>query len=261
MSRSSCTAPKLAPNQPNGSSALASAMVAMDSQLQIVLEASWPVTYAWAGFTLEVRLARSGTHRCLDGQWALHNPCTIVPAEPSPNSTKHLQLAPSTPSFLRAQIVTGTCPGPLTHIEKRGLRLDWSSLTAYRRKAGPNASAWPRGTRECPLWRQLEWPPRQLIGLEGLFVRHAFHLLQKRHAFKGLLEIALTAASATRDNKPSHVNPQLHENREYRLDVTEVGGDQCIEDVLLRGRLAFIDTTWSAFPPSAHPLCAQHELP
>ncbi|MDP7435631.1 MAG: hypothetical protein QF427_05330, partial [Flavobacteriales bacterium] len=51
QTESSCTAPKLAPNQPNGSSALASAMVAMDSQLESVLNAV-NASGVWSGQTL-----------------------------------------------------------------------------------------------------------------------------------------------------------------------------------------------------------------
>ena len=107
QSQSSCAAPKLAPNQPNGSSALASAMVAMDSQLQVVLEAVMAdPNHAWEGYTLASHdlLALEPTDvSMINGHFTTHAP---LYSRPSPNSTKPLRQTTSTLSFPRAQIVT-----------------------------------------------------------------------------------------------------------------------------------------------------------
>ena len=126
QTESSCTAPKLAPNQPNGSSALASAMVAMDSQLQIVLEAVMAdPNHAWAGFTLESHdlLALEPTDASMvNGHFTTHAPLYL-------QAIAQFNKAPSAGHFnavvsAGADCHHGTCPGPLTRIEKRRPQLD-----------------------------------------------------------------------------------------------------------------------------------------
>ena len=126
QTESSCTAPKLAPNQPNGSSALASAMVAMDSQLQIVLEAVLAdPNHAWAGFTLESHdlLALEPTDASMvNGHFTTHAPLYL-------QAIAQFNKAPSAGHFNAvvsacADCHHGTCPGPLTRIEKRRPQLD-----------------------------------------------------------------------------------------------------------------------------------------
>ena len=126
QTESSCTAPKLAPNQPNGSSALASAMVAMDSQLQIVLEAVMAdPNHVWEGFTLESHdlLALDPTDASMvNGHFTTHAPLYL-------QAIAQFNKAPSAGHF-NAVVSTcadchhGTCPGPLTRIEKRRPQLD-----------------------------------------------------------------------------------------------------------------------------------------
>ena len=126
QTESSCTAPKLAPNQPNGSSAMASAMVAMDSQLQIVLEAVMAdPNHAWAGFTLESHdlLALEPTDASMvNGHFTTHAPLYL-------QAIAQFNKAPSAGHFNAvvsacADCHHGTCPGPLTRIEKRRPQLD-----------------------------------------------------------------------------------------------------------------------------------------
>ena len=126
QTESSCTAPKLAPNQPNGSSALASAMVAMDSQLQIVLEAVMAdPNHAWEGFTLESHdlLALDPTDASMvNGHFTTHAPLYL-------QAIAQFNEAPSADHFNAvvsacADCHHGTCPGPLTRIEKRRAQLD-----------------------------------------------------------------------------------------------------------------------------------------
>ena len=126
QTESSCTAPKLAPNQPNGSSALASAMVAMDSQLQIVLEAVMAdPNHVWEGFTLESHdlLALEPTDASMvNGHFTTHAPLYL-------QAIAQFNEAPSADHFngvvsVCADCHHGTCPGPLTRIEKRRAQLD-----------------------------------------------------------------------------------------------------------------------------------------
>ena len=126
QTESSCTAPKLAPNQPNGSSALASAMVAMDSQLQIVLEAVMAdPNHVWEGFTLESHdlLALEPTDASMvNGHFTTHAPLYL-------QAIAQFNEAPSADHFNAvvsacADCHHGTCPGPLTRIEKRRAQLD-----------------------------------------------------------------------------------------------------------------------------------------
>ena len=126
QTESSCTAPKLAPNQPNGSSALASAMVAMDSQLQIVLEAVMAdPNHVWEGFTLESHdlLALEPTDASMvNGHFTTHAPLYL-------QAIAQFNEAPSADHFNAvvsacADCHHGTCPGPLTRIEKRRALLD-----------------------------------------------------------------------------------------------------------------------------------------
>ena len=126
QTESSCTAPKLAPNQPNGSSALASAMVAMASQLQIVLEAVMAdPNHVWEGFTLESHdlLALEPTDASMvNGHFTTHAPLYL-------QAIAQFNKAPSAGHFNAvvsacADCHHGTCPGPLTRIEKRRPQLD-----------------------------------------------------------------------------------------------------------------------------------------
>ena len=126
QTESSCTAPKLAPNQPNGSSALASAMVAMDSQLQIVLEAVMAdPNHVWEGFTLESHdlLSLDPTDASMvNGHFTTHAPLYL-------QAIAQFNKAPSAGHFNAvvsacADCHHGTCPGPLTRIEKRRAQLD-----------------------------------------------------------------------------------------------------------------------------------------
>ena len=126
QTESPCTTPKLAPNQPNGSSALASAMVAMDSQLQIVLEAVMAdPNHVWEGFTLESHdlLALDPTDASMvNGHFTTHAPLYL-------QAIAQFNEAPSADHFngvvsVCADCHHGTCPGPLTRIEKRRALLD-----------------------------------------------------------------------------------------------------------------------------------------
>ena len=123
---STCAAPKLAPNQPNGSSALASAMVAMDSQLQVVLEAVMAdPNHAWEGHTLASHdlLALEPTDASMiNGHFTTHAPLYL-------QAIAQFNEAPSADHF--NAVVTacadchhGTCPGPLGRIEKRRPQVD-----------------------------------------------------------------------------------------------------------------------------------------
>ncbi|MAI32726.1 MAG: hypothetical protein CMM07_13765 [Rhodopirellula sp.] len=126
QSQSSCAAPKLAPNQPNGSSALASAMVAMDSQLQVVLEAVMAdPNHAWEGYTLASHdlLALEPTDASMiNGHFTTHAPLYL-------QAITQFNEAPSADHFNAvvsacADCHHGTCPGPLTRIEKRRPQVD-----------------------------------------------------------------------------------------------------------------------------------------
>ena len=126
QTESSCAPPKLAPNQPNGSSALASAMVAMDSQLESVLNAVMAdPNHAWAGFTLESHdlLALEPTDASMvNGHFTTHAPLYL-------QAIAQFNKAPSAGHFNAvvsacADCHHGTCPGPLTRIEKRRPQLD-----------------------------------------------------------------------------------------------------------------------------------------
>lgn len=118
---SSCAAPKLAPNQPNGSSALASAMLAMDSQLQVVLEAVMAdPNHEWSGHRLAshdlVELEPTDASM-INGHFMTHAPLYLQAIE-------QFNSAPSADHFNAvvsacADCHHGTCPGPLTRIEKR----------------------------------------------------------------------------------------------------------------------------------------------
>ena len=126
QSQSSCAAPKLAPNQPNGYSALASAMVAMDSQLQVVLEAVMAdPNHAWEGYTLASHdlLALEPTDASMiNGHFTTHAPLYL-------QAIAQYNEAPSADHFNAvvsacADCHHGTCPGPLTRIEKRRPQVD-----------------------------------------------------------------------------------------------------------------------------------------
>ena len=126
QTESSCTAPTHAPNQPNGASALATAMVAMDSQLQIVLEAVMAdPNHVWEGFTLESHdlLALEPTDASMvNGHFTTHAPLYL-------QAIAQFNKAPSAGHFNAvvsacADCHHGTCPGPLTRIEKRRPQLD-----------------------------------------------------------------------------------------------------------------------------------------
>jgi hypothetical protein len=118
---SSCTAPRLAPNQPNGSSPLAAAMVAMDGQLQQTMQAvmSDP-SHSWKGQTLisHALLGLEPTDESMvNDHFESHAPLYQLAIE-------QFNAQPSASHF--NAVVTacenchlGTCPGPLERIAKR----------------------------------------------------------------------------------------------------------------------------------------------
>ena len=116
-----CTAPKLAPNQPNGSSPLASAMVAMDAQLQATIESVMAdPEHRWDGRSL-----------------ATHDLLGLEPTDTTMINAHFEAYAPlyalaieqfnASPSAIHYNAVVqactdchlGTCPGPLERIAKR----------------------------------------------------------------------------------------------------------------------------------------------
>ena len=115
------TKPKLAPNQPNGSSALASAMVAMDGQLQMVLEGVMAdPEKEWGKYTLPSHnlFALEPTDgSMINGHYMTHAPLYL-------QAIQQFNQTPSKEHFNAvvsacADCHHGTCPGPLTRIEKR----------------------------------------------------------------------------------------------------------------------------------------------
>ena len=121
-----CAAPKLAPNQPNGSSALASAMVAMDSQLQVVLEAVMTdPNLAWEGYTLashDLLSLEPTDASMMNGHYRSHVPLYL-------KAIDQFNESPSA-DHINAVITActdchkGTYPGPLGRIEKRRPQVD-----------------------------------------------------------------------------------------------------------------------------------------
>ena len=121
-----CEGPKLAPNQPNGSSALASVMVAMDSQLEVMhASAMTNPNHNWIGQRL--------TNHDLLG----HDPtdASMINAHyegHAPSYTKAIEQFNASPSAEHfnaivtacSQCHQGTCPGPLSRIEKRRVPLN-----------------------------------------------------------------------------------------------------------------------------------------
>lgn len=116
-----CSAPTLAPNQPNGSSALASTMVAMDAQLQATLEAVMAdPEHRWEGRTLrdhDVLDLEPTDASMINAHFEAHAPLYRLAIE-------QFNKTPSASTFNAVvQACTdchlGTCPGPLERIAKR----------------------------------------------------------------------------------------------------------------------------------------------
>ena len=123
---STCTGPKLAPNQPNGSSALASVMVAMDSQLEVIQRSAMTnPDHDWNGQQLIVHdlLGHDPTDASMiNAHFGEHAPLYIKAIE-------QFNASPSAEHFNAivtacSQCHQGTCPGPLERIEKRRVSLD-----------------------------------------------------------------------------------------------------------------------------------------
>jgi hypothetical protein len=123
---STCKGPKLAPNQPNGSSALASVMVAMDSQLEVIQRSVMTnPDHDWSGQQLIVHdlLGHDPTDASMiNAHFGEHAPLYIKAIE-------QFNAAPSAEHFNAivkacSQCHQGTCPGPLERIEKRRVSLD-----------------------------------------------------------------------------------------------------------------------------------------
>ena len=119
QTESSCAPPKLAPNQPNGSSALASAMVAMDSQLESVLNAV-NASGDWNGQTLvshEILTLEPTDASMLNEHYLEHAPLYTLAIQQFNDvpSAKHFNAVVNA----CASCHQGTCPGPLSRIEKR----------------------------------------------------------------------------------------------------------------------------------------------
>lgn len=117
----SCSAPRLAPNQPNGSSPLAAAMVAMDGQLQQTLQAVMEdPSHSWEGQTLvsHALLGLEPTDASMVNEhFQSHAPLYQLAID-------QFNAQPSASHF--NAVVTacenchlGTCPGPLERIAKR----------------------------------------------------------------------------------------------------------------------------------------------
>jgi len=116
-----CAAPKLAPNQPNGSSPLASSMVAMDAQLQATLQAVLAdPNHDWSSQTLaspNLLGLEPTDESMINTHFEEHAPLYALAIEQFNN-------APSSEHFNAvvdacADCHHGTCPGPLERIEKR----------------------------------------------------------------------------------------------------------------------------------------------
>lgn len=123
---STCAGPKLAPNQPNGSSALASVMVAMDSQLEVIQRSAMTnPDHDWSGQQLITHdlLGHDPTDASMiNAHFGEHAPLYIKAVE-------QFNAAPSAEHFNAivtacSQCHQGTCPGPLKRIEKRRVSLD-----------------------------------------------------------------------------------------------------------------------------------------
>lgn len=113
--------PVLAPAQPNGSSALASAMVAMDDQLQATLESVMAdPNHAWEGRTLR-------NHELLALEPTAPNMVNAHFRAQAPLYALAIEQFNESPSADRFNAVVdactnchlGTCPGPIERIEKR----------------------------------------------------------------------------------------------------------------------------------------------
>ncbi|MDA0939396.1 MAG: hypothetical protein O2990_00185 [Bacteroidetes bacterium] len=115
------SAPKLAPNQPNGSSPLASNMVAMDGQLQATLEAVMAdPEHSWEGRSLmshELLGLEPTDASMVNAHFEEHAPLYSL-------AIKQFNSSPSAQTYNAVvQACTdchlGTCPGPLERIAKR----------------------------------------------------------------------------------------------------------------------------------------------
>lgn len=120
--------PTLAPNQPNGSSPLASAMVAMDAQLLQTLDAVMAdSSHSWEGRRLMSHdfLALAPTDASmLNGHFEAQAPIYHLAIEQfnaSPSAKHYNEVVASC-----TQCHLGTCPGPLDRIAKREIREDGS---------------------------------------------------------------------------------------------------------------------------------------
>ena len=114
-------APRLAPNQPNGSSVLAATMVAMDAQLQVTLESVMAdPAHSWQGRTLK-------THDLLDSEPTDDSMINAHFEEHAPLYNLAISQFNERPSASTFNAVVqsctdchlGTCPGPLERIAKR----------------------------------------------------------------------------------------------------------------------------------------------
>lgn len=117
----SCSTPTLAPNQPNGSSPLASNMVAMDGQLQATLEAVMAdPEHRWDGRSMishNLLGVEPTDETMINAHFDNHAPLyalAIAQFNASPSaSTYNAVVQACTDCHL------GTCPGPLERIAKR----------------------------------------------------------------------------------------------------------------------------------------------
>ena len=121
-----CTGPKLAPNQPNGSSALASVMVAMDSQLEVIQRSAMAKPdHDWSGQQLIAHdlLGHDPTDASMiNAHYEEHAPLyskAIEQFNASP-SAEHFNAIVTACS----QCHQGTCPGPIERIKKRRVSVD-----------------------------------------------------------------------------------------------------------------------------------------
>jgi hypothetical protein len=116
-----CAAPKLAPNQPNGSSPLASTMVAMDAQLQSTLQAVLAdPNHGWNSRTLVAHdlLGLEPTdNSMINAHFEEHAPLYALAIEQFNNAPSSVHFNAVVDAC--ADCHHGTCPGPLERIEKR----------------------------------------------------------------------------------------------------------------------------------------------
>lgn len=116
--------PKLAPNQPNGSSPLASAMVAMDAQLLQTLEAVMAdPNHSWEGLRLmspDFLALAPTTASMINAHFEAQAPIYHLAIEQFnafPSAAHYNEVVASC-----TECHLGTCPGPLERIAKREMR-------------------------------------------------------------------------------------------------------------------------------------------